>query len=672
MSELRLSGLGTGIDTSTLVKQLMAIEQKRITAYTGRQETYTKKKEALSELGTKLDALKKATSDLSDAGSLRAYTTSSSDTDIATAEANSTAFEGSHTVVVNQLATLERWVHSSGLEYAESEVGAGTFIYSYNNQEVMVTTTSETSLQELADLINNDPENAGVTASLLSYNGAYHLVLNGNDAGSDYAIKINTSNTEVWQASSSLTVGTEDASLSDKIVSLDQFSGVLAGNEFITITGTTHDGVPVSNTLMVTERTTLSHLIEEIDDAFAGTAKAVLVNGQIRLVDATNGVSQMQLSLTYDPGSGGTSLAMPTVSRYTQGGSVSANLAGFGSGDFVQTQTARDSRLKVDGYPLGENEWITRSSNTVSDVIRGVTLHLYDTGTVNVGLTRDTETVKKALNTWVEAYNEVAFYVDKSTSYDKDTKEGGALMSDQTISSILNNLRRTLIQRTRGFVIDADSFLMPGQIGLELDGDGLLNLDSNALSAALTKNYRGALDLIGANKTGGSDSNVIKFYGASSQNTTAGAYQVEVTVSAGAITGARIRSEDETVWRDATIQDNIVMGDNTFDEDNRALYPENGLQLSVDLSQDGLFTATVRVKQGFTGAMENALDNVMDKTSGMLTLNQNEVQSQIKRLQDQIDKEEERLEKVEVRLTARYARLEKYLTLLQNQFAALM
>jgi len=192
------------------------------------------------------------------------------------------------------------------------------------------------------------------------------------------------------------------------------------------------------------------------------------------------------------------------------------------------------------------------------------------------------------------------------------------------------------------------------------------------LSDALTKDYRGVLDLIGANKTGGSDSNVIKFYGASNKNTTAGAYKVEVTISGGTITGARIRSENDTVWRDASFYDNIVMGDNTFDEYNRPLYPENGLQLSVDLSQDGTFTATVRVKQGFTGAMENVLDNVMDKTRGMLTLNQNEIQSQIKRLQDQIDKEEKRLTQVEERLSARYARLEKSLTLLQNQFAALV
>ena len=45
-----------------------------------------------------------------------------------------------------------------------------------------------------------------------------------------------------------------------------------------------------------------------------------------------------------------------------------------------------------------------------------------------------------------------------------------------------------------------------------------------------------------------------------------------------------------------------------YDDDNEPINPENGLQLSVDLSQDGTFTATVRVKQGFAGAMEDALD----------------------------------------------------------------
>jgi len=671
MGELKLSGLTTGIDTETLVKQLMAIERQRLNVFAARQDAYAKKKEALAELDTKLDTLKNATADLSDADELRAFSTSCSDTDILTAEADSTAFEGNHTVVVNQLATLERWVHGAGLEYAESAVGAGTFLYSYNNEEMAVTTTSETTLQELADLINHDPKNPGVTASLLYYNDAYHLVLNGNEAGSDYAIKINATNTEAWQSTTSLTDGTEDASLSDRVVGLDQFSGYLAGDESITITGVAHDGTAVSGALEVTAYTTVNQLIEEINDAFAGAAKATLVNGQIRLVDTTSGASQMQLSLSYNAGSGSTTLALPAISRVTQGGSVTANLAGFTETDFVETQSAQDARFKVDGYPLGADEWITRSSNTISDVIEGVTLHLYDTGTVNVGLTRDTESVKDLLNTWVDAYNEVATFLKENTSYDPDTKKAGVLMSDQAISNLLNNLRLPLIQRTSGFVVDVDSFLMPGQIGLQLDGDGKLSLDSSVLSDALTKDYLGVLGLIGADKAGVSNSNTVGFYGASSRNTTAGTYDVEVTVSGGAITSARIKSEDESAWRDATFGGNYIVGDSTFDEYNRPVYPENGLQLSVDLGQDGTFTAKVRVRQGFTGAMGKSLENMLDVTNGMLTFSQNEVQDQIDRLQDQIDREEDRLTGVEEQLTAKYARLEKALTLMQNQIAAL-
>ncbi|MBP7051071.1 MAG: flagellar filament capping protein FliD [Phycisphaerae bacterium] len=671
MGELRLSGLSTGIDTTTLVQQLMAIEEQRINLYKTRQETYTERKEALTELKTKLETLRDATEELSDYDDLRAYTTASSDEDVLTAESSSTAYEGSHSVTVNQLASAERWVHSVGLEYAESLVGAGTFIYSYNNEEMVITTTEETTLEDLVGLINNDANNPGVTASLLSYNDAYHLVFNGNDAGSDYEIKINTSNTEVWQAAAALTVGTENVALSDNVQDLDQFSGVFAGDESITISGTKHDGTAVNVSMDVNEHTTLSHLIGEINDAFGDSATATLVNGQIRLTSNTNGTSLMTLSLTYNAGSGSTTLDLPTISQSTAGGSVSASLAGFAAGDFIETQSAQDSRIKVDGFPVGADEWITRSSNTVDDVISGVTLHLLDTGTVQVSLTRDTESVKTKLDTYLEAYNEVVSFLDENTSYDAETKEAGVLMSDLTMSGLLNNLRGSLVRQTKGFVIDVDSFLMPGQIGLKLDSDGLLSLDSDVFDKAISKDYLGVLALIGANKTGSSDSNTIKMYGASSRNTTAGTYNVQVTVAGGAITSAKIKLADETTWRDATIGGNMIIGDNTFDEYNVAVYPENGLQLSVDLSNDGTYTATVRVKQGFTGAMDDALEGILNATTGMLALDQDQVQDQIDHLQDAIDREEDRLEGVETRLIAKYARLEKTLTLLQNQFAGL-
>jgi flagellar capping protein FliD len=670
MSGVQLSGLSTGIDTKALVQSLLEIERNRVNFYKLRQKTYTERKDALDELKTKLNALQSAVKDLSNSNGLRAYTTSTSNENIATAESSSMAHEGSHTVVINQLASAERWVHTKGLEYAESYVGAGTFIFSYNNEEVVITTTAKTTLNDLVGLINNNAKNPGVTANLLPYQNAYHLALNGNDAGSNYGIKINSSNTEVWKAASPFTVGTENALLSAKIQELGQFSGVFAGGESITISGKMHDGTVVNSTMAVNENTTLSHLIGKINDAFKGTATATLVNGAIQLSSNTCGVSQMTLNLAYSAGTGSTTLSLPTISRSTVGGSVTANLAGFAVADFAETQSAQDSQFKVDGFPAAVGEWLTRSSNTVGDVIGGVTLHLLDKGTVQVSLTRNTEDIKSKLNTWISAYNDVMSYVDKNTDYDKNTKKSGVLMADRTVTDIMANVRRVLVRQTSGFVIDVDSFLMPGQIGIQLDRNGQVSLDSKTFDEAISKNYLGVLALIGADKTGSSNSNKIEFYGASSQNTTAGTYNVEVTVSGGAITSARIKLADETTWRNATFNANMVIGNSTFDAYNRAVNPENGLQLSVDLSQNGTFTAAVRVKQGFTGAMKDALNNILDDSTGILVMDQDQIQNQIDHLQDRIDLEEERLERYEEQLVAKYARLESTLTLLQSQLSA--
>ena len=135
MATLRLPGISTGIDTAKLVEQLMAIERRSLNLYEDRKSEWDERKKALNTLETKLSNLRSAVRALSDADELRAFKTASSDTDKLTAEASHSAFEGNHTVVINQLATAERWVRTSGSKYAEDYVGAGTFIYSYNNKD---------------------------------------------------------------------------------------------------------------------------------------------------------------------------------------------------------------------------------------------------------------------------------------------------------------------------------------------------------------------------------------------------------------------------------------------------------------------------------------------------------------------------------------------------------
>jgi flagellar capping protein FliD len=670
-SGIQLSGLATGIDTASLVNQLVAAEHQRYDLYQKRQSTWNDRKTALNDVESKLKALNSAAGGLDDAEELRAYTASSSDTDIVTAEASGNAFEGNHSVTVHQLANADRWVHTAGKTYSEDYVGAGTFIYSCNHQETTITTTDKTSLDDLVGLINNDANNPGVTASLLYYNKSYHLVLNGNNAGSDYEIQINSSNTELWQMDSPLTISGEDATRTDTIANLDQFGGTFVGDETITVSGKLHNGTDVNQSFAVNRYTTLDHVLEEINGAFGDTATATLVNGQIQLTDHTSGTSQMRLTLAYNHGSGTSSLNLPAIHRLTQGGSIAASLAGFATANFTETQAAQDSQIKVDGYPPGQTEWITRSSNTIDDVIQGVTLHLHDAGAVQVNLTRDVGLVKGKIEALVAAYNAAVSTIQDKTGYNATTKTAGVLMGDSLVSSIASEICTPFLQRTSGFVADVDTFLMPAQIGLSFDRDGKLSLDSNTFSQAIVKDYLGTLAIIGAAKTGSSDSNTIGFYSAADKYTTAGTYDVEVTVTDGAITGAKMKLPSESAYRTATIQGNIVTGDSRFDSRNEPINPENGLQLSVDLSHDGTFDAAVEVKQGFAGALANVMDRMLKDNTGTIQLDIDAADDQIKSLQDRMDQEQTRLDNMKTSLTAKYARMESTLTLLQNQMSAL-
>jgi flagellar capping protein FliD len=674
MPAIRLPGLLTGIDTTTLIAQLMAIERRQLNIYEERKKSWTDREDALNTLETKLSTLQSSLRGLYDADKLRAFSVASSDSDIITAEASYNAYEGNHTIVINQLATAERWVHTSGLEYPEDYVGEGTFIYSYNHKEAVITTTATTTLEDLVGLINNDADNPGVTATLLYYNDSYHLMLNGNDAGTDHEIYINSSSTEVWQADSELTYNSDNATLSTKIVDLDQFSGTLGGGEHIEITGTDHSGTPIAQVdLNVTENTTVGHLVSEINDAFDGIAKAVFENGKIVLTDDTCGSSSLSINLAWDDNGSGATLSLPTMAVLTEGGSTTANLAGFAPADFTETQSAQNSQIRVDGYPAAN--WIERSSNTIDDVISGVTLHLHDTTDANgeqITLTRNIDAVKEKLSAMITAYNSAVTFIKEKTGYNEILGTGGVLMGDYVISGIRSQLLTPLIAQTSGFVSDFDTFLMPGQIGLQLDRDGVLNLDTAAFDEAIAQDYMGVLAIIGADKTGSSDSNTIKFYGASGEYTTAGTYDVEVQINASnEITSAKIRLSTESTWRDATWSGNTVTGDSSFDDNGDPVYPENGLQLSVDLSQDGTFAATVRVKQGFAGDMEDALDRMLKASSGSIQIDQEHVEDQIENLQDRIDDEQDRLARKEEQLVRQFARLESTLALMQNQLAIL-
>ncbi len=228
MGELRLPGLATGIDTAALIKQLMIINSRRLATYQVRKTGYETQNTALSELRTKVATVKSAASALSDIDNLEAFSASSSDRDILTLTTSSEANPGSHSIEVNQLATTETWIQdTSTFDYKTDYVGGGDFIYSYNHQERVITAVADvTTLEDFVNLINNDEDNPGVTASLLYQAGKYHLMLSGQETGEDYRISINGTSTEVLRANSEFTLASDDtnAGLTTKITELSIFT----------------------------------------------------------------------------------------------------------------------------------------------------------------------------------------------------------------------------------------------------------------------------------------------------------------------------------------------------------------------------------------------------------------------------------------------------------------
>ncbi|MCY2932032.1 MAG: flagellar filament capping protein FliD [Planctomycetota bacterium] len=190
ISGITLSGVFSSIDTDKLVQASLLGAQGPLNRLTTQKTKIQAQQKAMTDLQGRLSDLQDITDKLSTAATSQAVSASSSSTAVLSASASGSASEGSFAVTVNQLATAQRLVETTGKAGTDSLVGAGQLVYSYGGQTITRATTATTTLAGLRDLINNDSSNPGVTASLLNVNGTYHLVLSGKDTGAGHTITI--------------------------------------------------------------------------------------------------------------------------------------------------------------------------------------------------------------------------------------------------------------------------------------------------------------------------------------------------------------------------------------------------------------------------------------------------------------------------------------------------
>ena len=158
-----------------------------------------------------------------------------------------------------------------------------------------------------------------------------------------------------------------------------------------------------------------------------------------------------------------------------------------------EIDAAQDSIIK-----MGQTNpvTITRSSNTISDVITGVTLNLNkaQVGTqVSLTVSSDTDTVKQSIQGFVDAYNDVISYINEQTSYNSEDDTQGPLRGDFTTRTVESTLQQTISSEVSGL---SSSLTALSRIGITSSAsDGTLSIDDTELTSALTNNLTDVEDL---------------------------------------------------------------------------------------------------------------------------------------------------------------------------------
>lgn len=142
---------------------------------------------------------------------------------------------------------------------------------------------------------------------------------------------------------------------------------------------------------------------------------------------------------------------------------------------------AANANVTVDGIVY------SRKSNTINDIVPGLSLNLKGVSTVpaSVTLTRDTADLKIKLTALVAAYNDFDNII-KETTNPKSTLDtyGKTLVGDSSVRMVRQQMRSILfgVSSTPG-----TKFKSLSQLGFSLDQTGVLSLDSAKLDTALSE-----------------------------------------------------------------------------------------------------------------------------------------------------------------------------------------
>lgn len=349
-----------------------------------------------------------------------------------------------------------------GLNFGSINSGNGIDVASTVAQILSIERGVETPWKnQLTALKAQDTALSSLGTDLASLSTALQALTNFNGVfASKQGSSSNTNVLVLNSATPGASAGSHAITVSSLAQTSSMYTGSIAADDVLSGSLTIQIGSGAAQTITIgSNSNTLSSLAAAINAASVGVRASVIkdsTGSRLSLVSATSGAA----------------------GQITLGGSVTDTTTGAALA-FQQGQQGLDASLNVDGIS------IAASSNTISNVIPGVTFQLLATSAqpVQVQITNDNSSIEQAMNSFVTAYNAVV--TDIHTQEGKDANGNPEpLYGDPTLALIQNQLTGALLGGAASGAISRLS-----QLGLSVGQDGKLTFNQADLDSSLNTNF---------------------------------------------------------------------------------------------------------------------------------------------------------------------------------------
>jgi flagellar hook-associated protein 2 len=435
---ITFGGLATGLDTNTIITELMNVERLPLNTMEIDKAWFQKRQEAYETLDGKLNSFLSSIKNLGSSDDLnkKSATTSSDDNLSVTAGVDAQA-GASFQVEVVSLAQVQKNVSDGYADKSANNFGTGEFTLTVGDNDSITITIDESnnSLEGIMEAINDT--DSGVNAAIINdgTDSPYRLVFSGEDVASSFTL--------------TSTLPTFNGDISSQLQSggyADQDAVVFGAG---TIDLSTGDQITLSNE---------TNSMQDIMDAINAESGTTGITASI-VADGDNFV----LSL-----SGGATISTTDLS----GGNYDAL-------SLTEAQAATQAHIRVDTIDIYSD------SNVLTEAIPGLTLNLAvaeEGVTTNISVSLDEAAVKSQIEKFVTGYNDVLSFIgSQATTEDSD---GGILGGEATINAVKRRLQSMLTT----MVENSGDFVALSQLGLKTQKDGTLELDSVVLDKAIENN----------------------------------------------------------------------------------------------------------------------------------------------------------------------------------------